>query len=292
MRVMKRVMKPLHHPSHAIAPISIEMKVSSPPRLLPQAEGNFRQQHFLWQLTGGSAERFGSTASLAARTNYPQPAVAPASHCLSSGAGSLTLRAWGRTGALRLITLRERIRALEPTRIKKGSPITVDPKFVKNRQSVRAALNHHRLANRKSSRGRFDSLALTAVQLTKESVEPIDVYQRDAWIPLNGLHEIVHRELFRNVRKHGFWCALVCVVHAITRILWYYTVGNLLYLEVPVEKKQGRYDKVVLNIMNDLIHRKVIRDVSVFRSKESLHSLSPVFAVMSAVGNMEGKNCS
>src|SRR5262245_26776396 len=56
IRVMKRVMKRLHHPSIASAPISIEMKVSSPPRLLPQAEGNFRQQHFLWQLTGGFAK--------------------------------------------------------------------------------------------------------------------------------------------------------------------------------------------------------------------------------------------
>ena len=44
-RVMKWVMKRHHHSSIASAPISIEMKVSSPPRLLPQAEGNFRQQH-------------------------------------------------------------------------------------------------------------------------------------------------------------------------------------------------------------------------------------------------------
>src|SRR5262249_9689917 len=90
-RVMKRVMKPDHHPVIANASISTEMKVSSPPRLLPQAEGNFRQQHFQWQLTGGFANRFGSSASLAARTNYPQPAVAPASQLPSVGLRRLAI---------------------------------------------------------------------------------------------------------------------------------------------------------------------------------------------------------
>jgi hypothetical protein len=128
-RVMKRVMKRNHHLAIANAPISIEMKVSSPPRLLPQAEGNFRQQHF-WQLTGGFAERFGSPASVAEQTNYPQPAVAPANHCLASGhAGSLTHRAWGRTkGAYEVVT---RFKQPEGTRkgkrIKKGHSLRSDP---------------------------------------------------------------------------------------------------------------------------------------------------------------------
>jgi len=43
-RVMMRVMKRYHHPDTANAAISTEIKRSSPPRLLPQAEGNFRQQ--------------------------------------------------------------------------------------------------------------------------------------------------------------------------------------------------------------------------------------------------------
>jgi len=199
MRVMKRVMKPLHPPSTATAPISIEMKVSSPPRLLPQAEGNFRQQHFLWQLTGGSAERFGSTASLAARTNYPQPAVAPASHCLSSGAGSLTLRAWGRTGALRLIALTEEMRQVESTEIKKGSPVMGDPGVVGRWASAFCALPHHCFVNCETSRDRLDRLALAVVQLTEESIEPVDVDQSYERIPLNARQEIFHGKFFWDV---------------------------------------------------------------------------------------------
>jgi hypothetical protein len=209
MRVMKRVMKPLHHPSHATAPISIEMKVSSPPRLLPQAEGNFRQQHFLWQLTGGSAERFGSTASLAARTNYPQPAVAPASHCLSSGAGSLTLRAWGRTGALRLIALSKELGEVKSITNKKGPSLKDGPKFVKRRNGIFSTSPHHDLRNRKASGDGLDGLSFGIIQLTKQSVKRVYVYQRNVWIPSKSSKEIFHRKLLGNVaidslRRHSY----------------------------------------------------------------------------------------
>jgi len=209
-RVMKRVMKRFHHHSIANAPISTEIKRSSPPRLLPQAEGNFRQQHY-WRLVAAPLTLRFSPVSTWNRTNYPQPALALLQALPTVRlSGSLPLRAWGRTGALRHGLKLQETTNRETRRNKKGSPYQGDPEnltvalFPKIffRHDLGMFVRRFDFTVPIPEQMRFDNLAQVFRQLIEQPIAPIDVNQCYARISFYIPDKLLHRKVLRNVSRN------------------------------------------------------------------------------------------